>query len=135
MLLTNALAGEQPLIINIPNRTSVSLDGEWQYIIDPYQNGFFDYRRKPHDDRDTPDSGAYFTNTKPANTSERIEYDFDLSSSLHVPSAWGTQVPELSWYEGTLWYKKSFNIRKLDDKRYFLHFGDVIFAIRSAFRT
>ena len=60
MLITNALAGEQPLITNVPNRTGVSLDGEWHYIIDPYQNGFFDYRRRPHDAACHPGSRRLF---------------------------------------------------------------------------
>lgn len=38
------LAAQQPLIGNVYNREQTSLDGYWQYIVDPYENGYYNYR-------------------------------------------------------------------------------------------
>ena len=32
------------LITNIQSRKSISLNGKWQYIVDTYETGFYDYR-------------------------------------------------------------------------------------------
>ncbi len=112
-----------PLITATSQRTSVSLDGKWHYIIDPYQNGYYDYRRQPHDNNPNPGSGAYFTDAKPKSKSDRVEYSFDQSPTMHIPGEWGTQVPELSWYEGTVWFKRDFQLSKKEGKRYFIYFG------------
>ena len=36
-----------PQIINVDGRKTTSLDGLWKTIVDPYENGYYDYRRKP----------------------------------------------------------------------------------------
>ncbi len=107
-----------PLLTNVENRNTVSLDGQWHIIIDRYENGYYDYRRKP-----TPN--GYFKNQKPSSKSDLVEYDFDTSPVINVPGDWNTQMPELYYYEGTVWYKKSFDYKKNKDTRTFLYFGAV----------
>ncbi len=34
-----AAAGPASSINNIPNRTTISLNGSWHYIVDPYETG------------------------------------------------------------------------------------------------
>ncbi|MDK2842070.1 MAG: beta-glucuronidase, partial [Anaerophaga sp.] len=45
-LVVSAYANENlhPLITNVPNRTAKSLNGQWDYIIDRYEVGYYDYR-------------------------------------------------------------------------------------------
>ena len=116
-------ATETSLITNVPNRSKISLDGEWHYIVDPYRNGYCDYRGVPFDEYAEPFRGAYFANSKAISKSDRVEYDFAKSPTMQIPGAWGTQVPELTWYEGTVWLQKDFTIQKKTGKRYFLYFG------------
>ena len=52
-----------------------------------------------------------------------MEYDFDASEQLRVPGDWNTQQEKLFFYEGTIWYKKSFTFHKTAGKRQFLYFG------------
>jgi beta-glucuronidase len=113
---TISYAQQVPLIANIEGRKSISLDGRWQIIIDPYETGYYNYRWQPRDD-------GYFKNQKPKNRSELIEYDFDSSQQLNVPGDWNTQDEKLLFYEGTLWYKKSFTYQKKQRTRLFVHFG------------
>ena len=35
---------QQPLLFNVYNRPGQSLAGEWHYIVDPYENGYYNYR-------------------------------------------------------------------------------------------
>ena len=111
------------LIQNVYNRNSTSLNGNWHYIIDPYENGYYNYRYEPFDRQKEPSAGAFFLNSKPKNISDRIEYDFDLGETLQVPGDWNTQKQELLYYEGTVWYKKSFDFDSSNrNTRQFLYF-------------
>lgn len=105
-------------LLNEYNRPSISLDGQWQIIIDPLENGYYDYRYQPKAD-------GYFLNLKPKNKSELIEYNFETADRLSVPGDWNSQKPELLWYEGTIWYKKDFAYQRKKGQRTFLHFGAV----------
>jgi beta-glucuronidase len=108
----------QELITNIGARNFYSLDGKWQVIIDPYENGYYDYRYLPN-------QNGFFKNEKPKNKWDHIEYDFDKSFSLNVPGDWNTQKQELFFYEGTVWYKKSFDYSLKSNTRQFICFGAV----------
>lgn len=120
LILTLALnlVGQQSagLINNTAGRQATSLNGRWQIIIDPYETGYYDYRYEPRGD-------GYFKNTKPASPSDLVEYDFDSSQQLLVPGDWNSQDDKLLFYEGTIWYKKSFNYQKKDRTRLFVYFG------------
>ncbi|WP_205703447.1 glycoside hydrolase family 2 protein [Hymenobacter radiodurans] len=104
----------------------MSLNGSWNYIIDPYENGFYDYRREAFD-QSKSGKGGYYDNQKPSSTQEEelIEYDFDKSQAMQIPGDWNSQRPELLYYEGTIWFKKSFNLTPKAGKRYFLYFGAI----------
>src|SRR5437016_3160703 len=104
------------LIANTDGRRTISLDGQWQTIIDPYETGYYDYRYQPSDN-------GFFKNAKPKTKSDLIEYDFDGSESLKVPGDWNTQADRLLFYEGTIWYKKSFDYQRKQDTRLFVYFG------------
>lgn len=120
------LSAQEELLIDVYNRPSQSLDGKWNYIVDPYENGFFNYRLIPFEDLENPGNGAYFTNAKPANKSELVEFDFDKSETLTVPGDWNTQKENLFYYEGSIWYKKSFDYAaSKEGSRSFIYFGAV----------
>ncbi|CAN5203341.1 glycoside hydrolase family 2 protein [soil metagenome] len=109
---------ESDLLVNIQGRKSTTLDGLWEIIIDPYQHGYLGYRNQVK-------SNGYFRNRRNESPTDAIEYDFDLSDRLNVPGDWNTQIPQLYWYEGTIWYKKDFKWSPQSDKRVFLHFDAV----------
>jgi beta-glucuronidase len=120
------LFAQTDLLINAYQRESISLNGDWNYIVDPYENGFYNYRYEPFEKSENPASGAYFTNTKPADKTSLIEYDFDKSPLIKVPGDWNSQAEKLFYYEGTIWYKKSFDHQpKPENGRTFLYFGAV----------
>lgn len=117
-----AVAGEEapaPQIVNVDDREGFSLDGVWRSIVDPYENGYYDYRRKPLSDK-----ASYFADEDfDKDRTKLFEYNFNTDRTLLVPGDWNTQRPQLYYYEGTVWYRTLFNYRPRPDRRTFLYFG------------
>ena len=118
MTMAGAESQEENLIINVDNRKTYSLDGSWNIIVDPYEAGSYNYRYQPREN-------GYFRNQKSQHKHDLIEYHFDSSDSLHVPGDWNTQREQLFFYEGTIWFKKSFQYQISPERRLFVYFGAV----------
>ena len=116
--LTVASAVAQPLIQNVNAYESMSLNGEWNYIVDVQEEGYYDYRMNPT-------RWGFFQNAKPQKPEDLIEYDFDKSPTMWIPGDWNTQDERLFFYEGTVWFKKSFQAVPMQDVRTLLYFGAV----------
>lgn len=121
---TNLSAAEQPL--QAYTRDATSLNGEWKIIVDPYENGYYNYRYEPFDQQENPSVNAFFTDSKQKTPADLIEYDFDKADTLQVPGDWNTQKEKLYYYEGSVWYRKIFDApdaNKTD--RQFIYFGAI----------
>ncbi len=118
-----AAAPVEPLVANPDGRQVTSLDGDWRTIVDPYENGYYDYRYRPS-------RYGYFKNAKPRSPADLVEYDFDRSPVLAVPGDWNSQRESLLFYEGTIWYKTSFDDPRRDDARLFVWFGAANYRAR-----
>lgn len=106
----NVLA-QQVTISNTQNREFTSLNGKWEYILDPYRTGGMG-------------GMAIYKNAEAKEKQDRVEYSFDDSHTLWVPGSWNVQRPELTYYEGNIWYRKTFDVKDIsNDKRYFIHLG------------
>jgi beta-glucuronidase len=115
-------AFSQSIIQNISSRKNISLNGKWNYIIDPYENGFYDYRRQAFDESASK-KGGFYDDLEQTNKGDLIEYDFGHSPTLDVPGDWNSQAPELKFYEGTVWYRRHFNIEPKQNKHYIIYFA------------
>ncbi len=110
LLCLSSVSGQEVTISNTQNRSGISLNGKWKYIIDHYETGQIGFM-------------PLYLNIKPGNKTDRVEYSFDNAQTLWVPGAWNAQKPELFYYEGTIWYRKTFDKENISkDKRYFVHF-------------
>ncbi len=111
----------------LSNRDGLLLDGEWKVIVDPYENGYYNYRWQPFDQQKQPSRSAFFTDSEANSPSDLIEYSFDSAKtkSLQVPGDWNTQMAELYYYEGTVWYRKKFDYAPDAKKKTFVYFGAV----------
>ena len=114
---------EVPLIHNVQAYESLSLNGEWNYIVDVQEEGYYDYRMNPT-------RWGFFVNAKPQKPEDLIEYDFDKSPTMHIPGDWNTQDERLFFYEGTVWFKRSFQAVPMEDCRTLLYFGAVNYDSR-----
>ena len=118
LLASRGAAQVAPLIANVSERKTMSLDGSWQAIVDPYNVGSLDSRAQL-----LKNNRAFYKDYKPQSESELIEYDFSTSGQLHVPGDWNTQRDSLLFYEGGVWYERLFDYVKSPNTRLFLHFG------------
>ena|ERR1035437_7038995 len=92
-LITQDVIFAQSAITNVEGRQTTSLNGEWQAIIDPIDGG--DWRQ-------------VWKEPKAVKKTDFFEYSFDGGSQLNVQGDFNTQMPELTYLEGTVWYKKTF---------------------------
>ena len=104
-----------PLITNVGARKTISLDGVWNTIIDPYESGL---------------SSHFYDNAKPKTKSDLIEYDFDHSPKLRVPGDLNSQRESLLFYEGPIWYQRYLSYQKHEHTRTFLYFGAANYLAR-----
>jgi beta-glucuronidase len=125
LLSTTLLIAQEPQITNIGNRNTLTLNGVWKYVVDPYQTGYYDYRRDVRDRQENPsNSEALFLGYKAQDPSERVEYDFDKSDNILVPRDWNSQKEKLFYYEGSVWYYKAFDYAvPTNGNRQFIYFG------------
>ncbi|MBN2612965.1 MAG: beta-glucuronidase [Bacteroidales bacterium] len=106
-----AVQSQQIFISNTHNRTFTSLNGKWKYVLDPYETGQIGFM-------------PVYKNSKPEDKSDRVEYSFDAAQTLWVPGSWNTQKPELTYYEGSIWYRRTFDKPDISNaKRYFVYVG------------
>lgn len=124
--MTGSVAAQSGQVINVPGRETLSLNGKWHYIVDPYESGFYDYRSEEYDSEsdEVHTHGAFFHDLEPSGKADKLEYNFAASPTLLVPGDWNSQEERLFLYEGTIWYRKRFDYSKADStNRVFVHFG------------
>jgi len=115
----------QELITNVPNREITSLNGEWNYIVDPYETGYYSFHYDAYDQLKGFQKSAFYSNYHAQNKQELVEYDFDKSPTMTIPGDWNSQKENLFYYEGTVWLKKSFDYDLKGNKRLFVYFGAI----------
>jgi len=103
-----AAAAPSNVIANVSGRTTISLDGTWNAIVDPMGTGV---------------GGAMCKNAKAKDSRDLVEYDFDTAGTLKVPGDWNTQRDNLMLYEGSVWYERSFSYKMREHTRVFAYFG------------
>ena len=110
LILMSSVFG-QSIIQNPYGRQNVqSLNGKWDAIIDPFCKG--------------EDTKFYRLRT-PQKKSDFVEYSFDNALQLNVPGDFNSQLPELKYYEGNVWYRHKIIITKQNSNRKFIYFAGV----------
>jgi beta-glucuronidase len=56
-MVAAASARSEIVIGDVFARQTTSLNGQWHVIVDPYDTGYFDYRRQPYDAAAKPSDG------------------------------------------------------------------------------
>jgi beta-glucuronidase len=121
----SSIANSQGLSSNVSNRNTTSLNGTWNYIIDPYENGYLSFHQDIYDQKNPDSSSAYFNNYHPKDKQELVEYDFDQSAKMQIPNDWNSQDAKLLYYEGNVWFRRMFDYDLKEKKRLFVYFGAV----------
>lgn len=110
----NAGRAPDPLIENVGARKSTTLNGVWQAVIDPM------------DKAET--FGVAPRADQPKDPSDLSEFSFENGLTLKVPGDWNTQDPRLGFYQGVVWYKRTFDYQPVAGERTYLYFGAANYA-------
>lgn len=105
------------LLVAQDQRPSLSLNGDWHVIADPYQAGLYSFHGAFQPNGYVKDEEGEVGNNK------LIEYNFRKSPTIKVPGDWNTQKDWLRLYEGMLWYERHFDFKPVAGQRSFLHIG------------
>jgi beta-glucuronidase len=118
-----SVKAQEDLLINTQGRKTVSLNGTWHYIIDPYETGFYDYRFR---ERPEEDPNAYWNKPVIKKKTDWAEHGFKDPYTIQVPGDWNHQDPKFLYYEGTVWYQRTFDKPQIDkNEDIHLYFGAV----------
>jgi beta-glucuronidase len=117
LLAIAAPAQNTTVLIASDQRSPISLNGDWHYIVDPYFTGMFNFH---HQEKK---NGWFLNEHGKVGDTQVIEYDFAKSPTLKVPGDWNTQDKSLFFYEDPLWYQRDFTYIAKPGKRVFLHIG------------
>lgn len=107
-----------PPVTNTLAREYTSLAGDWQIIVDPFDHGRLDFQSRPTQE-------GFFTGRVRQRPSDRIEHAWSDEHTLAVPGDWNSQDESLFFYEGAVWYRRTFDRPELaaNNERVFLWFG------------
>ena len=105
-----------PILGFLGARSRTSLNGVWRAIVDPMGVG-------------DPGSmfGGFPRNKQQRTGMELVEYDFESAQTLRVPGHFNTQDDRLFFYQGRVWYYRTFTAPTITNVRQHLHFGGVNF--------
>lgn len=110
ILLWSSYLQAQTAMVNVESRHLTSLKGKWNVLLDPGNIGGWK---------------KFWIEPKPQKKTDFFEYSFDGAPELNVPGDFNSQLCELTFFEGSVWYKKTFSVSQKKDSRQFLHFGAV----------
>src|SRR4051812_17930557 len=124
----DALLLPHPMLTSADMRESLDLSGPWTWSVDPYRDGLAGFHgdqagegHRRWDDRDPEEVARQ-------NPAALFEYDMRHSPTVNLPSAWINHAPAMRYYDGLVWYQRSFSVHRRPGGRAFLRFGAVDYA-------
>jgi beta-glucuronidase len=106
-------ADSDGILGNLFGRERTNLSGEWRYIVDPLRMGL------------ASDEGSRYLfalEHRQEPGGPLLEFDWDQQRVMLIPSDWNSGAAELEFYEGMVWFRRTFDFFPDPDKRYFLYF-------------
>mgnify|MGYP002780077711 CR=1 FL=1 len=105
-------------LVNLPGRQRTALDGTWKFVLDPFDVA----GRKPGRRR------SFWLNTIETRETGLIEYEWASSDDIAVPGEWNSARPDLTYYEGPVYFRRELAAGPRPGLRQFLHFEAVNYA-------
>ncbi len=105
------------VMVACAGRSRVSLDGEWFFTIDPFDEGL---RQKWFEDEPSP----------PESWPVPRDYDAGCGGTIPVPACWNMVCPEWRHYEGGAWYSRIVEWRGDATARWVLRIGSANYLAR-----
>jgi Beta-galactosidase/beta-glucuronidase len=98
-------------ILNDYYREKESLNGEWNYGIDQYDNCL---RSKWYEEKYVDEDGRPYP----------VDFSFDLWDKMYIPSCWN-MIDKLFYYEGSIVFTRKFRYINRGESHVFIKFGGV----------
>ena len=96
----------------VDSRDAVSLNGTWNFLVDPMDigapGGFF---------------GGWATTRVPVDEWQLLEYSYPSARQIRVPGDFNTQFDDLFFYRDGVWYQRDIDVKVNEGSRYHLWFG------------
>lgn len=129
MLLLSPPALAQAALTAADLRDHQSLDGDWHWSVDPFRDGIAGF----HGGAPGPSTRRWQDSVQAdvAAKDPRALFEFDMQRSpvTRLPGSWIGHAAEMRYYQGLVWYQRTFIARKpADDTRVFLRFGAADYA-------
>ena len=133
LLCTAAQAANElapPLLLtNAIHRSGDDLSGDWTYSKDRYRVSLGEMNNTPPDPRNQRYRDINVQAEEKANPATFFEYDMQRAPRASLPGSWNIPNTELRYYDGLMWYQRTFVARELGSKqgaaRAFLRFEAV----------
>ena len=105
-------APDPDVLAFVDARATTSLNGTWNFIVDPMNmgtpGGFF---------------GGWATTRIPVDEWQLLEYNYPNARQIRVPGDFNTQFDDLFFYRDSVWYQRDVDITPAPGQRYHLWFG------------
>ena len=106
-------------------RPHQSLDGAWHWSVDPFRDGMKGFHGGPPGESTKRWADVVQADVAAKNPTKWFEFDMQQSPTVQLPGAWIGHSPEMRYYNGLVWYQRTFDFRPQPGKRTFVRFGAV----------
>jgi beta-glucuronidase len=124
VLLLSPPAFAQALLTGADMRPAQSLDGAWHWSVDPHRDGKSGFHGGMPGESSRRWSDVNQADALEKNPRALYEFDMQRSPVTHLPGSWIGHAPEMRYYQGLVWYQRTFDAGKqAPGTRSFLRFG------------
>jgi beta-glucuronidase len=110
------------LLTNAIDRQGVDLSGVWTYSKDRHKVSFAEMNGFPPDPRNQRFRDINVQAEELAKPNLFFEFDMQRGPRATLPGAWNTPNTEMRYYDGLVWYQRTFIAEELAGRRAFLRF-------------
>lgn len=129
MWLPGVRAAAQPVLVAADLRDHQSLDGAWNWSVDPYRDGIAGFHGGPPGESTRRWQDAIQAEEAAKRPTALFEFDMQRSPVARLPGSWIGHAPEMRYYQGLVWYQRSFTAAApAPGRRVFLRFGAADYA-------
>ena len=123
---TAAVPPPAPVVLTSADmRPHQSLDGAWHWSVDPYRDGKAGFHGGGPGSSSNRFADIVQADVAAHEPTALFEFDMQRSPVAHLPGAWIGHSPEMRYYNGLVWYQRTFNVTAPDKGRTFIRFGAV----------
>ena len=106
-------------------RPHQSLDGAWHWSVDPFRDGMKGFHGGPPGESTKRWADVVQADVAAKNPTKWFEFDMQQSPTVQLPGAWVGHAPEMRYYNGLVWYQRTFDFQPQPGKRTFVRFGSI----------